>query len=105
MHYKTIVLGLLQDRPGLHRSLQASGMLLSTLDRHASELKASHEAWMGRLSQARPGNDPVQIASEALEIALEELGRRLPSGSPPDEAEGPSLDGAMAFLRRHMPPA
>ena len=42
---------------------------------------------------------------EEREIALEELRRSLPSESPPDEPEAPSLDGAMAFLRRHTPPA
>ena len=52
---------------------------------YARELKTSHEAWKETLSQARPGSDPSQIASEALEMALKELEDRLPSASPPDE--------------------
>jgi len=105
MHYKTIVLELLQDRPELHRSLQAGKTLLSTLDRYASELKASHEEWKKRLSQAKPGSPASRVASEALELALRDLESRLPSESAPAGAEALSLDEAMAFLRRHTPPA
>ena len=53
----------------------------------------------------QPSSDPHQIASEALEMALQELADRLPSESPPDANETLSLDAAMAFLRRHTPPA
>jgi hypothetical protein len=105
MQYKTIVLELLQQRPEMHNQLRSKRMLLPTLERYASELKASHEAWKDHLSQARPGSDRSQIASEALEIALKELQDRLPSGSPPDENEPLSVEGAMAFIRRHTPPA
>ena len=69
------------------------------------ELKASHEAWKEQLSQARPGSDPSQIASEAMELAMQDLRDRLPSASPRDETEPMSLDAAMNFLRRHTPPA
>lgn len=104
MHYKTIVLELLQERPELHRRLQTGKTLLPTLEQYANELKASHDEWKDRLSRAKPGSDESQIASEALEIALKELEIRLPSESPPAEPEEPSLDGAMSFLRRHTPP-
>ena len=80
-------------------------MLLPTLNHYSSELKTSHEAWKDRLLQAKPGSSPSQIASEALEIALKELEDSLPPASPPDETEPLSLDAAMAFIRRHMPPA
>lgn len=105
MHYSTIILELLQDRPELYRSLQAGKALLPTIYRYASELKASHEEWKDRLSRARPGSDANQIASEALELALNDLESRLPSGSAPAGAEPLSLDEAMAFIRRHTPPA
>ena len=105
MNYKTIVLGLLQDRPDLHERLRASRTLLATLERHAEELNASHEQWKRRLSQAQPGSDPSQVASEALEIALKELENRLPNESPQAETGPTSLDGAIAFIRRHTPPA
>ena len=60
---------------------------------------------MERLSQAKPDSDPGQIASQALELALEDLRENLPSESPPSGEEAFSLDAAMAFLRRHTPPA
>lgn len=105
MHYKTIVLELLQERPELHRRLQAERMLIPTLDLFASALKASHDEWKDRLSRSKPGSDESQIAGEALEIALKELEGRLPSESAQADQEEPSLDGAMTFLRRHTPPA
>ena len=60
---------------------------------------------MDQLSQAKPGSDPSQIASEALELAMEDLRDDLPSASQASEAEPLSLDAAMNFLRRHSPPA
>ncbi len=104
MQYKTIVLQLLEDRPELHEQLRSSRQLLSTLERLAKELKTSHEGWKDQISQARPGSEPSQIASEALEIALQELVDRLPTASP-QNGDDLSLDSAMAFLRAHTPPA
>jgi hypothetical protein len=107
MRYKTIIHELLQDRyPALHERLRRERTLLATLDRLAIELKDAHSAWMNQLRRANPDRDYGQIASEALELATEDLQRRLPSESPPDETDGPlSLDAAMAYLRSHTPPA
>ena len=74
------------------------------MDAYALELKASHEEWMERLSQRWPGSDRSQISSEALEMALKELEEDLSSASKADE-DGPTLDGAMAYLKRHTPTA
>ncbi len=104
MQYKTIVLELLEQRPALHEQLRRERQLLPTLEQYAKELKTSHEAWQAQLSQAKPTSDPSQIASEAMEMAIEELERRLPSDSPPDD-ETVSTEAAMTFLRRHTPPA
>jgi hypothetical protein len=103
MYYKTMVLELLKQHPQIHKRLRSQRMLLPTLDRYASQLRTHHEAWMHRLSQAKPGSYQSQIASEALEIALKELEDSLHSGSPPDEKEPLSLDGAMAFIRGRTP--
>ena len=105
MQYKTIVLELLKERTELHEQLRLTRRLVPTLETCARELKASHETWKETLAQAKPGSDPSQIASEALELALKELQDRLPSVSQPDENETLSLDEAMAFVRRRMPPA
>ncbi len=100
MQYKTIVLELLQQRPQMHEQLRKERKLLTTLEIYARELKESHEGWKEQLLQARPGSDPSQIASEAMEMALKELEDRLPSESPRDETETLSLDAAMAYISR-----
>ena len=104
MQYKTIVLQLLEQHPEIKDQLQKQRQMLPTLERCARQLKTLHEFWKERLSQTKPGSDEAQVASEALEMALKELEDRLPFGSPPDDQEPLSLDGAMAFIRRHTPP-
>jgi hypothetical protein len=104
MQYKTIGLEMIQQQPELHEQLRASRTLLATMDQLAIELKACHEEWIGRLSQRMPGSDRSQISSEALEMALKELEENLSSASKADE-DGPTLDGAMAYLKRNTPTA
>ena len=101
MQYKTIVLELLKQRTELHEQLRLTRRLLPTMETCAKELKASHEAWKETLSQAMPGSEPSQIASEALELALNELEDRLPSALNLDEDEVLSLDKAMAHIQSH----
>jgi len=101
MQYKTIVLHLLEQHPVMYDQLRKNRNLLPTMEVYAEELKASHEAWKESLSQSRPGSDPSQISSEALELALKALEDRLPSASPQDGNELPPLDEAMAFLIGH----
>ncbi len=105
MQYKTIVLELLQQYPQIHEQLRSQRSLLATLELHARQLKTSHEAWKRRLSRAKPGSDPSQIANAALELALQELEGRLTSGLPPRGSEPLSLDAAIAFVRGRTPPA
>ncbi len=105
MHYQTIVLELLKERPQMHDQLKRNRLLLPTMKRYAVELKTRHEAWKEQLSQAQPGSDPSQIASEAMEYAVQELVDCLPPVSPPDDDDPISLEAAMAFLHRHTPPA
>ncbi len=100
MHYKTITLELIQEQPKLYEKLRSSKMLLTALDAYATELKTSHEIWKAQLGRSMPGNDPRQIASEAMELAIQEIRDRLPCGSPMNEADPLSLDAAMTFLRR-----
>ncbi len=77
MHYKTIVLALLQQRTEMHEELRRSRKLLLTLEYYARELKKSHEELKDLLS-AVPGNHPSQISSRAMELAIKELEDRLP---------------------------
>jgi hypothetical protein len=96
MQYKTIVLELLQQ-------LRTSRQLLSALENYAQELRTNHYSWIETLSEAKPGCDPIQITSEALEIALQDLEARLPSASQPDEDEALSLDEAIAYVKNPQP--
>jgi hypothetical protein len=105
MQYKTMVLELLQQQPQLYQQLLSARTLLPTLESQATRLRARHQVWKHTLSQAKPGSDPSQIASEALEMALKELENHLPSGLPPHESEPLSLDAAMAFVRGRPRPA
>lgn len=108
MLYKTITLELLQDQyPALHERLKKERTLLKALEFYARGLKASHEVQKVLLAQTRPGSNPTQISSEALELAIEELKDALSSAMPPtdDPTELLSLDAAMTFLRRHTPTA
>ena len=104
MLYKTIVLQLLEQRPETHHQLRTRRRLLRTVNAYARELKARHNAWMEELRPARPGSSPSQISGEALELALEDIQGSLSSGFPPGDNEPPSLEEAMAFIRRHTPP-
>ena len=103
MQYRTITLGMIQELPELYEQLRSRKMLLTAMDAYASDLKAGHEAWKDRIASANPTGDPRRIASEALELAIQDLQRRLLSASPNDEAEPLSLDDAMAFIRQATP--
>lgn len=98
MQYKTIVHELLQQQSELHEKLRLTRRLLPTIEAYARELKASHQEWQETLSAARPGSDPIQISSEAMEMAVKEMEDRLQSESQTND-EALSLDAAMAFLR------
>lgn len=104
-HYMTIVLELLEQRPEIHDQLRHERTLLATASRYAEELKILHQAWTQQLAQARPDSDDRQLSSQALELALQELEASLPSELVQGESGPLSLDEAMAFLRRHTPPA
>jgi hypothetical protein len=100
MQYKTIILELLQQRPLMLEELRKERKVLATLEQYAQELKTSHETWQEQLATQKPASHPSQIASEALEMALQELEERLPTESLQDETETLSLDEAMATIRR-----
>jgi hypothetical protein len=101
MQYKTIVLQFLEQQPEIYEQLRKQRLVLPTMERYANELRVLHLAWKETLTQAAPGIDQSQIASEALERALKDLEDRLLSGTPHDSLEALSLDQAMAFIRRH----
>lgn len=101
MQYKTIVMEMLEFRTEIKARLSQEGSPLETLDRLAMELKSLHESYKEQIAHSRANSHPVQISSEALEMALQELEDRLLLASPIEEPEPFTLDGAMAFIRRH----
>ncbi len=106
MHYKAIMLELLEQYPSLYDRLCTSGMLMQTMEHYASELKERHTSWTETLTQEGPGSNQAQIASQSLELALQDLQEALAaaSSSNADEPEELfSLDAAMHFLRHHTP--
>jgi hypothetical protein len=104
--YKTIILELLQEKPDVYEHLRSTKRLLPTLEVYAKELKALHETWMEMIRQERPHSDPIQVSSEALDLAVVGIHDRLLSASAKDEAEALMfLDGAMSYIRHHTPRA
>jgi len=78
MLYKTMTLELLQEGfPTLHEKLRQRRALLQALDRYSLYFKASHDSRNEELLRIRPRSYPDQIASEALEIAIEDLREKL----------------------------
>jgi hypothetical protein len=104
MHYKTIILELLEQYPEIYQELSTKRKLLQAVELYAMRLKTSHETWKDLLFQAKPGSEENQIASEALELALKETEDSFPSPSHSKDGEAPSLEEAMAFIRRRTPP-
>ncbi len=98
MQYKTIVLELIQQRPEWHEALRGTRTLLATMERYAQMLKESHMRWQETLTHARPGSHPNQIASEALELALQEITDSLPHEPPPIETNAPSPESPPSDL-------
>jgi hypothetical protein len=101
MQYKTIILQFLQDRPTLHHRLRESRQLLAAVNHCSTSLKKRHEELTETLARKSPGRNSRQLASEALEIALEELEANLPAEPPRPDQELLSLDAAMAFVLGH----
>jgi hypothetical protein len=101
MQYKTIVLEFLQQQKELHEQLRLTRRLLPMMEALAKDLKARHETWKQELQILRPGSDPIQISSEAMEMALQELESRLSYGSLQEDPDPLSLDQAMAYIQEH----
>src|SRR5260221_10597790 len=98
MLYKTMTLELIQQRPQMYERLLRQRNLLPTLDHYSLELKSIHDLWKERLAQTKPGSNPTQIASEALEMALRDLADSLPTESSQNDDALLSTDAEPANL-------
>lgn len=104
MQYKTLTLEMIQNNPELHEQLRASRSLLATVERCALLLKERHTSIQEELSERHPELGEMQLKCQAGEIALAELEQVLSQIGTSNE-NACSLDEAMAYLRRHQPPA
>ena len=104
--YKTIILELIKDQyPALHQQLRISRTLPESLNRYAIHFKEHHGFWTQELSRKRLGSNTSQVASAALELALDDMKEVLQAESPPDVAEEVlSLDAMMAYLKHPTRP-
>jgi hypothetical protein len=101
--YKTIVLEMLQNRPELYNRLRNKRTLRQAMESYATELSQLHTAWEEAIGTTPLAGSQRQIASAALELAIEDLAKLLSAETAtPEEL---SLDDAMAYIRRHTPPA
>jgi len=101
MQYKTIVLGILEQRTELYEQLRKSRQLLPTLEALAANLREHHMTLTEWLEEHHPDSDPSQIPSQALELVVKDLEDCLPTAFPQDGPEALSLDQAMAFILSH----
>ncbi len=100
MHYKTIVLGLLEDRPALYEHLRSSNALLSTMNTLAVTLRDLHLSMLETLQQHQPETSPEVIKAESLEVVIEEIRHLL---SQVDVISNSfSLDEAISTIRQRL---
>jgi hypothetical protein len=104
MLYKSIILELLKQRPEMHERLRSQRTLLRALNRYSMQLKSLHESWKVQLAQDRPDSDPIQISSEAMELALRDLIDSLPTDSPPADQDTSSPTPVAAPIRNPSQP-
>lgn len=105
MQYKTITLALLQEVPALYQQLRQNRLLLTAMETYALDLRERHQAWIPVIARKRPDSDSRQIASEALELAIEGLRSQLHGGSTPSEAAPSPAIARTSLHPQVMPPA
>ncbi len=104
MLYKTITLGLMEANPASYQLLARYRLALPVMELLARHLKDRHETWKRLLTSAGPTRDPNSMAIEAMQLAVEELEKRLAAWSP--RLDWPlSLDQAAAEILEGSPVA
>ena len=91
MHYKTIVLELLQQQPALHEELRSSNCLLSAMNQLAVLLRDLHHQTLADLRRLRSSESQPLLSSEAMELATHQLQQSLLT----EDNESFSLDETM----------
>lgn len=104
MLYKTIILGLMEENPDMETQLPGHRLTPILLEQYANDLQSRHASWKKRLSETSPEASEIQTTSEALELAIRGWQEEFRAGSRPS-ADGPTLDGAINYIRLRTPPA
>ena len=73
MQYKTIVLELLEQSPGLSRELRRNDALLSTMNQLAVSFRDLHLRLLDQLTSSQPELDETLLKSQAMEVATEQM--------------------------------
>ena len=73
MQYKTIVLELLEQSPGLSRELRRNDALLSTMNQLAVSFRDLHLRLLDQLTSSQPELDENQLKYQAMEVATEQM--------------------------------
>ncbi|MEZ6104462.1 MAG: hypothetical protein R3E01_36455 [Pirellulaceae bacterium] len=105
MHYKTIVLELIEQRPRWHEQLKSSNSLLSTINQLAITLRNRHLDLLDQAEATPLQMSPIQHSSEALEKAIAELLEHFPREQEAAASDTLDMDALIAFLKRHTPQA
>lgn len=77
MHYKSIILEMLDDHQAIKSLLQKKRQLMEALDLLARQLKESHEQWIQECIARKPSLDSRTLTQQAMELATDEISRRL----------------------------
>ncbi len=102
MLYKTITLGLMEANSASYRELCRHRLALPVMEALSAHLKQRHEAWKALLSRAGSARDPNGMTSEAMELAVEELEKRLAAWS--SGTDGPlTRDQVLAEILEGLP--
>ncbi|MFN8707414.1 MAG: hypothetical protein ACK526_13510 [Planctomyces sp.] len=85
MHYKTIVMELINDQPELLSTLRESRTLLPSIERWAVLLRSQHLALIDEYLRQTSGVTANEVSSQAMEVAVEQIREqfmRIPESQP-----------------------
>ena len=77
MHYKTIVMELINDHPELQSRLRESQTLLQSIEQWAVILRRQHRDLIEEFLQQESGVTANEVSSRAMEVAVEQVREKL----------------------------
>jgi hypothetical protein len=77
MHYKTIVMELINDHPELQSRLLENQTLLPSIEQWAVILRRQHRELIEEFLQQESGVTANEVSSRAMEVAVEQIREQL----------------------------